>query len=223
MIELNGSKIRENAELEKNHLYNVGESRVLQHEEKQDDGTKDIVQLNFQFKEDEKALYGKEWHPGFLKAKNCKAADILALVYNTSKKRVTTYLWDVKRTIGGEDVICDLVKQLQASYLHKNSMLMYLENFVESAHMGVITAVFDEERIKKAIEKKQNKEDKSGLVAPMLGGKVKKMELDEKAKITILEDFLQRRINIKNKLHPLEVHIMEPVGNDYIIELPIQL
>lgn len=156
-MKIKGTKIRNINELNRNTLYTVPSSTIIPFEELQKDGTKDLVQLHYNISENETGFYGSEYRPGFLAKSDCKAVDILGMVVNDEQKKVTSYLYDVKRTVGGDDVIFHFVEQIQDSLLHKQAMIQYLDGYQEKEHLGVITAMLDELRIESSINEKKEK------------------------------------------------------------------
>lgn len=225
MKKLKGTKIKDVQNLNTNTLYSVPNSMDIPFCEIQKDGTEDLVQLRFQIEDQEYGLYGNEYRPGFLDKSDCKAADILGLVVNNEMRKVTSYIYDVKRTVGGDEVIFHLVEQLTDSYLHKRTMLQYLTEYDETQHIGVITSKFDLDRIMASIQStKQSiaKKDTKGL-SPMIALKVENIKLKMKAQLHILERFFERKIMIENKEYELDILLMEPQNQNYILNLDIKL
>lgn len=224
MKRLQGNTIRNN-EFNRNKLYSVPESRMISLEERQKDGTKDLVQLNFKLKEYEYGLYGNEYRPTFLDKNDCKSADILSLIVNEEKKEVTSYLYDVKRKADGEQHIYHFIGQLEDSYLYKKSMLLYLEGFKENQHLGVITADFNQNWMDNAVKMKKEKiqKDEISNIQPALAVKIGKELLNRKKELELLERFSNRQIEIDQTIFDLEVHIMQPKDSDYYINIDIQL
>lgn len=224
-MKIKGTKIRNINQLNRNTLYSVPSSNIIPFEEQQEDGTKDLVQLRYNLSENDAGFYGSEYRPGFLAKSDCKAVDILAMVTNDEQKKVTSYLYDVKRTIGGEDVIYHFVEQIQDSLLHKQAMIQYLDGYQEKEHLGVVTAMFDELRIESSINEKKESLSKNDTtsMAPMLASKIEGINLRIKKELSILENFQQRKIEFQQKLHNFEVHLMQLEGKNYSLELNIQL
>ena len=150
-MKIKGNKIREGKELQSGQLYTVETSRTIIFEEKD---TNDIVNIKFCLQDDQYGIYGNEYKPSFIEGKGEKRADILALVVDENNKRFGSWILDVKKTVGGEDVICHLVEQLIESFKHKSSIAIYLEDYEEEQHIGYITRDLQSDRIQEAISKK---------------------------------------------------------------------
>lgn len=143
MKKLNGTKIRDKENLQKSTLYSVPTAMKLKLEEVHvDDPAKDIVNVDFQLKENEYGVYGNEYRPLYLTKGSCKVLDLLCVLVNDEEKRMASYLFDVKSKTGGKDEI---------------------------------------------------------------------------------PDFLERKVTIHGREYELEVHMLQPFENDFVIDFPVKL
>ena len=224
MKKLNGAKIKDKNNLNTNTLYSVSQSMTLQLEEvHKEDISKDIVYVEFQLEEKEYGVYGHEYRPLFLTEKSCKKLDLLGIVVSDKQKQITSYLFDVKKKVGGEDEIGDFIEQLEDGYLHKQAMMQYFSDYIEIEHIGVITRKFDEGGIKNLIDKKKEEINKMISIPMLLRSRIEIEKFKREMELKVLEDFLNKKVMIHGKRYDLEVHILQPKGNDYAINFLVKL
>lgn len=225
MKKLNGTKIRDKENLQKSTLYSVPTAMRLKLEEVHvDDPAKDIVNVDFQLKENEYGVYGNEYRPLYLTKGSCKVLDLLCVIVNDEEKRMASYLFDVKSKTGGKDEIPDFIEQLEDGFLHKQAMLQYLSDYQEDEHIGVITRHFDEDSIKCEIERVAKKINEEIENIPILLRQKKEIErVKLKLRKKVFEDFLERKVTIHGRQYELEVHMLQPFENDFVIDFPVKL
>ena len=156
-----------------------------------------------------------------------KKVDILILVIDESNKKFSSWILDIKQSVGGEDVIFHLLEQLQDSVKHKNSLAVYMDDFEEDQHLGFVTRDLQIERIKESVEKKGKKLndiEKSTLqMSPIIRNKMAMTESTNlKKEIETLSLFLDKKIIIKNKAYPIESYISKKQGEYFVCNLQVQ-
>lgn len=111
--------------------------------------TKDNVSLNFRICKNQYALYSSEYKPSTTTEVGRKKVDITVFIAEEDKNRARYYLADVKKDVGGKDVIFHLLEQWKAGIKYiKHSILAYLPPEVEvEKHVMVITRNFDINRV----------------------------------------------------------------------------
>lgn len=152
-MKIKGNWIKEGKPLERGKLYTVRRNRKIVFEEKE---TADRVNIAFSLGEGQYGIYGNEFKPDFVNDEGTKRADILVLVIDENKKKFGSWVFDVKQTVGGEDVIYHLIGQLKESVIHKNSITLHLQGYSEEQHIGYITRDLQKERIAMTIQKKKS-------------------------------------------------------------------
>lgn len=221
-MKIKGKTIKEGKKLISGCLYKVRKSRKIVFEE---EDTKDIVILNFCLHHEQYGIYGNEYKPPFVEDDGGKKADILALVIDEPMEKFSSWIFDVKKTVGGEDVIEHLVKQLIESVKHKNSIETYLEEYQEEEHIGYIARNLQKERIQETVLKKrkylEEEKEKIGNLPVLVGTAANLKLLKEEAKLKILEDFLKDSIKIGRKEYKLEYYASIEKDNSFLCELDI--
>lgn len=150
-MRIKGDNIKENRKLIAGRLYKIWANRTIQFEEEE---TADIVNINFSIAENQYGIYGNEYKPPFIEDNGGKKADILAFVIDEGKEKFSSWVLDVKKAVGGEDIIYHLIEQLTESMKHKKSITTYLDDYVEEQHVGYITRDLQRDRIQETICKK---------------------------------------------------------------------
>lgn len=210
-----------------NTVYVIYKKREIEYIEPQpnDNGDKIIVSFNLQ-----KTQYGvfvKEYRPGFINKDNCKKADILILVVDEYEKEFSSWIFDIKVSIGGEDVIFGLLEQLCDSYKHKNSMTAYFAEFEEKQHLGFITRDYQKERIKRAIQSREeyilNEKEKVQQMSSTTKFSVLRQILQKEQEIKVLKLFLDGYIEINNVLIPLEYYLSKNDGCENVCKFEVAI
>lgn len=221
-MKIKGDKIKDNTALLPGRLYRIDISRTIVFEEKD---TNDIVNINYCLSEDQYGIYGNEYKPPFVEDNAGKKADILALVIHEDTKRFSSWIVDVKKTIGGEDVIFHLIGQLMESVKHKRAIAAYLEDFVEEQHIGYITRDLQRDRIQETICKKSAylaKEKANIECMPFLiGMEARRRLLKEEAKLKLLMAFQDDCIEIGKSMYKIEKYISEEQNDKFVYNLNV--
>lgn len=218
-------KTVDDAPIKKNTIYVIRKSRDISFIESQENSEDDKIIISYDLKPKQYGIFVQEYRPGFIDKNNIKKADILILVIDEDEKKYSSWILDVKVTVGGEDVIFHLLEQLCDSYKHKNSIAAYLPELKEEEHIGFITRDYQENRIRmKIIEKEEyvtkerrNMERMAPSMKSSIQIKLLKMEKD----IKILKDFLNGYIEICNIVHPIEKYMSVREGNENICRLNV--
>ena len=219
-------RIKDFDNIQKNRLYQINHDNKISFVEQQEDGSKDTVDIFYAIKENQQGLYANEYKPSDIG--DCKVVDIFAMIYNKEPEtqgKYLLYMFDVKDTVGGKDVIFKLVEQWKDGLLHKQSLVQYLRGYAGEEHIGVITREFDKNRIKREIDtlKAENTEcDK--ITIPLMQAKMKYYQLNNTKNIEVLENFLNGIFyDGKDKIE-YEVCLMDKKGeNNYYTELRISM
>lgn len=199
---IKGRKWRSDSPI-KGILNEIAENRTICFCEKQKDETEDRAELRFILRENQYGEYAEEYLPDTVNGQGRKVIDITALLVDETEKKGIWYLLDVKKDVGGEDVVFKLMEQWKCSYQYlRNSILNYIPEIEFSNHLGVVTRNFDEQRIRKTIElKKKVIHDCDGKIVQSIAGAKKRNEnIKLKQEIKFLSDFLNRNFAYKDSL-----------------------
>lgn len=221
-MKIKGDKVKENKALFPGRLYRIEESRTIVFEEKE---TGDAVNIIFCIQNRQYGIYGNEYKPPFVEDRGGKKADILVLVIDERRKRFSSWILDVKKAVGGEDVICHLVGQLVESVKHKRAIAAYLDDYEEEQHIGYITRDLQKNRIQETIAKKKaylEKEKADIERMPVLIGMEARLGLlKEEAKLKLLSAFQDDCIEIGNKVFQLEGYISKEQNGKFVYDLDV--
>ena len=221
-MKIKGDTVKEGKNLSSGRLYRINSCRKIVFEETK---TNDLVNINFSIQDNQYGIYGNEYKPPFVEDKGGKKADILVLVIDEDSKHFSSWVVDVKKTIGGEDVIYHLVEQLIESVKHKKAISTYLEGFKEEQHIGYITRDLQSERIQETIAKKSSylENEKANIKrAPTLIGMEPSLNLlKEEAKLKVIVAFQNDCIEIGGKIFTLEKHISTEKGDQFVYDLNV--
>lgn len=145
-------QLGENDAPEKTALYEIKESRTVVFEEQQErDGSVDQVNLCYQLSENETGYFSKEFRPPNMQEKGTKKIDITAAVQATEKKQTMCYLYDVKDTFGGSDVLVKLWAQWNSGWENLQEKVVRPSGCEWKYQFGVFTRKIDEERIEREL------------------------------------------------------------------------
>lgn len=221
-MKIKGDTIKENGILLSGRLYRIRADRTVVFEEKE---TGDMVHIHFFIRDGQYGIYGNEYKPTFVEDLGGKKADILVLVIDEKSRCFASWVVDVKKSVGGEDVIYHLVEQLAESVKHKKAIATYLEDFQEEQHIGYITRELQRDRIQQAIDKKRSfleKEKASIRYMPsLIGMKANLRLLEEEAGLKVLSDFQNDCIRIGKQVFQIEHYLSKEKNGQYVSELDV--
>lgn len=194
-MKIKGDTVKDNKRLLSGRLYRIDISRTIVFEEKDTD---DVVHINFHINDGQYGIYGNEYKPSFVEDHGSKRADILALVIDDKHRRYSSWVFDVKKTIGGEDD-------------------------EEEAHIGYITRCLQRDRIQETILRKRSyleKEKENAKRMPkLIGMDVRRRLLREEARLKVLTAFQNNRMKIGKDMVAIEKHISEESDGRFLYYL----
>ena len=114
-------------------VYYNDEEHTIPFVEKQNGVDEDYVNVRFTLERGQYGIFANEYHPGHVA--DAKKADLLLFVVDEPQKLCSSWILDIKVTVGGKDVISHLIEQWQASYKHKSTFSIYLDGFAETGVM----------------------------------------------------------------------------------------
>lgn len=224
--------------VEKNQLYRIDKSAVVNFEE-QHEKTKEIAKVDFELKEGQYGIYANEYRRPGTSKEGCKTTDVLACVVDEKKKEINSLIFDVKSNISAfsDDLskatamitaikeVRDFIEQIHAEILHKDSFLVYYkdDDYVETENVGIVTKNFEPEKFRAVAEKLENMvtEDKEDIPA-LVSIKLKNNLRAYKTEIGTLYNFADRKIMIRKKAYQLNLFLLQKV-NDTNYETVIQM
>ena len=151
-MHIQGRKLKSSKEPQKGVLNEFSESRTITFSEQE---TGDMVDVEYQLEENEKGYFSEEYRPDTVAKDDAKMIDITSFIINEKKGMCYWWLYDLKKDVGGQDVIRHLCQQWQAAYQYlNNSVLSYLAEIPMETrgNIGVITRNFDTSRIRAEYE-----------------------------------------------------------------------
>lgn len=131
-------------------VYYSDEDHTIPFVEKQNGVDEDYVNVRFALEKGQYGIFANEYHPGHVA--DAKKADLLLFVVDEPKRLCSSWILDIKVTVGGKDVISHLIEQWKASYKHKSTFSIYLDGFAETGVIGVITRDYQKDRIEAMVE-----------------------------------------------------------------------
>lgn len=219
-MKIKGDKVKDNKPLLSGRLYRIDENRTIVFEEKE---TGDIVNIVFSINNHQYGVYGNEYKPPFVDDKGGKKADILVLVVDDKQRCFSSWVLDVKKSVGGEDVICHLVEQLIQSVKHKRAITSYLEEYEEEQHIGYITRDLQRSRIQETICKKRDYLDreKSNIehMPVLIGVEARLGLLKEEARLKLIAAFQNDYIEIGERTFKIEGYISKEQNGKFVYDL----
>lgn len=209
-----------------NILYAIRNSRTIQFvEEQKPSSEKDYVNVKFVLDKGQYGVFANEFCPGFVK--NIKKADLLLLIVDEANRKCSSWIFDVKVSVGGEDVIRHLIEQWIASHQHKCALLNYLKEFQEKETIGVITRDYQEERILAIVEKLKKEieiKTKELDVLPISSIKITKQRelLGTKLEYQMFDKFQRGYVTISGRDYPVVVYPLEGKAAPYACNIEVK-
>ena len=204
-------------------LYKILKSREITVDE---DRTKDRVIIEYIVHNGQYGICCSEYKPPFIDDEGAKKVDVLVLVIDEKNKKFSSWILDMKQSVGGEDVIFHLLEQLQDSLKHKNALAIYMDDFREEQHLGFVTRDLQIERIEESVKKREkelNDIKKSTFqMFPIIRNKGMIESIKLKKEIETLSMFLDKKMKIKDQIYPIESYISEKQGEYFVYNLQVQ-
>lgn len=235
-MRISAKSLKTGAKLQKSQLYCLSDGQIVDFKESQTDGTVDWVQIKATLKEGQLAFYAEEYSPSVIAGKTAKKVDILALTVDSLEKKIGSWVLDVKETVGGDDVIFHLVKQLKFSLQYKDELCSYIRisdegeaiSYSETERIGYITREVHTERIKQSIQSRREQIEKAKEAKERLplyvqsNAGVLTNQLEQQKELEILNRFYHNELVCNGKVYPLECRLMKPFDDTtytYTLEL----
>lgn len=167
----------------------------------------EVVFIHSKFDDDSSAMIGNEFCLNFLK--NSKKTDF-SYYYFSEDKKVIVYLYDMKKTFAGIDVIIHLIEQWQNSIRTAHYCIGELQNYEISAIcIGVITEDSACERrtqeIKSIMEIKKNLD----RLPSFMQSQYHANNYDKIKKAKILDGFLDGKITILGNTYEYDIIVFD--------------
>ena len=94
--------------------------------------------------------YASEYRPENVPKDGAKVIDITAAIVDHREKCVRWHLYDIKATLAGYDTVTKLYNQWNCGLLYlRENILRELPGYLSVPDLGVITRVYDEDRMKR--------------------------------------------------------------------------
>lgn len=154
---INAIRLKQNKAPGPTALYELKTDREIEVQEYQtSDQSVDQVILHFRLCEGELGYFSKEYRPQGVEEKGAKKIDITAAVVNQAEQQIKWYLYDIKRTFGGRDVLVHLWNQWNSAWIYLQEHIVQPSGCQEEPHLGVFTRTFERERIEKDLQDCKN-------------------------------------------------------------------
>ena len=209
-----------------NTLYEIRNSRSIRFVEKQKNiDEEDCVNVKSVLDKGQYGVFANEFCPGFVK--EVKKADLLMLVVDEANRKCSSWVVDIKVSVGGEDVIRHLIEQWIASHQHKCALLNYLKEFQEKETIGVVTRDYQSERILAIVEKlKKEIEIKTKELDALPGSSIKIIKqrelLGTKLEYQMFDKFQNRCVTIDGMDYPIINYQLEGEASPYVCDIEVK-
>lgn len=150
------------------------------------------------------------------------------MIVDEDKKKYASYIFDVKETVGGENVIFHLVEQWQMAARYEQIMTMIdMGHFSSEKYFGVITREFNKERICNAIEGRKRELERAKRDEDRLPANNRVMwnreRLKKEQELKILIPFLSEAVEIDGKKYKYQIRYLDKKDSGYECDLIIKL
>ncbi len=212
----NGTPLKNKMAIQEHKLYKI--TANCPEFELDEKGSKHRVNMVYKFAEAEYGLFGMEYKPEFLYkyVKDIgKAVDIMAVVMNEDQLKVASYLYDIKETFNGSDVISHGLEQIRASLRHEKALIdPYCGHFKRKRKVGIITGEFKKDRIKKKIQDLESdlKKDNTNVPA-MVVKKVASVNIAQKEELRMLQNVLDNKVEFEDESYHLDIILSDKLSD----------
>lgn len=176
-----------------------------------EDSTKETLYIVFKLNDGEKALIGRECHKPKKDRKEPARTDLMC-VYSKPTHAIG-YAYDLKKTLGGKDVILDLLSQWTETISYCKTQIHKADyEFV----VGVITEKFDQQllnsgiiELSKLVEESDDSDFKYSLAARKRNVSI----VNNRKSFNRLIDFRSGRFKIEDLVLDIDIHYFESTGD----------
>lgn len=173
------------------------------HETKEAEKVDEHLFIHSKFTDDATAMVGNEFCSNFLD--NPKKVD-MSYYYFSSDKKVTVYLYDMKKTFAGIDVIIHLIEQWKGSIADAKSFMEQLEDYeISHIQIGLITEDNDIERRKREIEPILNSNKHQENIPSFMVHQYRADNANNIAKAKILKGVIDGKVTIRGFTYNYDV------------------
>lgn len=96
-MDLQLKKLKDINNIIRGTLYKIENPVTITFEEKQEDGTNDIIYVNYNCGGNVYGIYGNEYRMPAVQSNGCSKADIMCGLIDRNSKKCHTYIFDVKK------------------------------------------------------------------------------------------------------------------------------
>lgn len=220
----NTQRLKEGEHLKKNKLYELSENkRTAVFREEHEDSIPELVEIEFQIPQCGKAIAANEYRNKDYK--DSKAADILCILVDESQKKISTHVYDIKRTMTGYDEtktleelrrevirrMQDFILQIRDSLIHKEGLLALYqhEGYTEIVTPGLITREFETKKLERLQEKLKSVLDEPAEKHGAVGQKYYIATMSLRKELEMIEHFEKKKIKVLNQMYDLQVILLE--------------
>lgn len=176
-----------------------------------DNGVNEVLYIKSSLEPNEWYYIGNECCLNVLK--NPKKVDLNYIFFSDTTRTAKSYSIDLKKTIGGKDVILKLVKQWNFALIYATAVVLALENYtMEQSYVGAITENNDREYLKREIDsiKKivESTQSENSSLPTFLIDKNIAQNISNKQELKILEDFYDGKVYINNRYYNIDIRTM---------------
>ncbi len=212
----------------KTELYFINTSRTIEVIEEQQNGTRDIVHVEYTINSNDEGYFSKEYRPHNIPKKGAKVIDITSILIDNDDKECRWYLYDIKDTLMGKVTIMKLNDQWNSGlkYIKSNILNHLPEKYTEKYNLGVITRYYDENRIISLKERLENMCNSSEEKVPLAMKKLKPILPQNIAELKVVKNILNKEFIpencITNEVYPIQILILQTVDDrNYSIHINV--
>lgn len=206
----------------RNILYRINESGIIRFTEEHEQH-KEIVHLHIQLENGQYAVYANEYRNPLVEKRGCKTADVLILIVDEQKKRIFSFLFDVKTNISafsdnllGENAMVtalkevrDFLEQLEDTLISKNALIALYGNCSEKENLGIVTRNFDSAKFEAVAEMYEKIFQENHAANPLILYKLRNNLKPYGNIIERVKQFAMKKIAISGKTYQLHTYILE--------------
>lgn len=242
MTRLNLKEFNPEKSYQKNVLYKISKDAVISFEERHvDNDNCEYVDLIYQLCSGQYGIFAYEFRNPLTLKEGCKTADILACAVDENKKRIATFIFDVKSNISAFSdnllkdsalltvikEVRDFIEQIHAEILHKESFLIYYrdEGFIEDENIGIITKRFEETKFASAADMLEDLFQRETPSIPKLVEIKLKNNLGAyRNEVKRIRDFSEKTVILCGRIYDLKVVLLKnESGEEYRASIRISV
>lgn len=186
-------------------------------EQDEENDVYEVLNISSKISNDDCALIGYEYKNPLVKAP--KAADMIYIHFSKTNEIAQVYVYDLKRSLGGKDIILKLIYQLEDSLIHAKNIVASLKKYSGVYTIGVVTESYDRKKLEEQIAILQQSVVPNPNVPSFVQAKKKTQTIIDIQELKYIKDFYRGIVRILGVEYKVDIHYFKMQEKVSVLEM----